>query len=181
MRGHALRFYATCKDLCDALDDVSSRIELKYIQAGMHDHYPDEFLDHRQVKSFGVAITGDQVLEPSFLIVRLEERVQPRIVPQRRGGTLIAIDQSENPRSVVFRPGGEYGDGGVIVAGELSTVSDDQASIELWKQISKDLKRLWKKIKAYYVSPHALTVLRQGGRLTVGVKRPKEYDLREEP
>jgi hypothetical protein len=89
-----------------------------------------------------------------------------------------AVDQLANPKTVVLQPGGQFE--GCIIAGQLGTVSDDPTSLELFRFISKQVRRLFTKVKAFYVGKEASELLGRGWRLTANVKAPPLYDLKRD-
>jgi hypothetical protein len=90
-----------------------------------------------------------------------------------------AVDQLANPKTVGLRPGGKF-DKRCIVAGQLGTASDDPSSLELFQFISKQMRRLFTKVKAFYVGKEASELLDKGWRLTGDVKSPPLYDLKRD-
>ena len=129
-----------------------------------------------QIPDLGVAREGDQVHEPVMLLLPVEERPVVRRVPQRRGGELGFIDQIENPASVMLRPGGVFGVG-VIISGQLATVSEHSWSLRSFDSIARVFRKHCTKIKSYLVGWEASQRLADGARLTFSVKSPPEYDL----
>jgi hypothetical protein len=179
MRGHVVRFFATRNDQLPMLRQVTVGRSLSYVPAGVFDEEPSPFDSHDQIPSLGVAESDDRNRVAAFLVLPANVRVQPRPIHLQAGGTRVAIDQLINPKSVTFRAGGEWDGGSAIIAGDLGTISDDPMSVELWSAFAKPIKKVWKRVKAYYVGPEALAVLRRGGRLTASVKSPQMYDLAE--
>ena len=101
-----------------------------------------------------------------------------RQVEQRKGGVKYFLDQLSHPESVVFRPGGVFGESECIIDGQVGTVSDDKWSVDLYKVLLAEFKKQFTKIKSYYVGENAVERLNRGVRLTANVKSPLEYDLK---
>ena len=179
MRGHVVRFFATRNDHLPMLRQITTGRSLRFFPAGVFDEQPTPFGSPERIPSLGVAESGDRNHTASFLVLPTTVPVQPRPIHLQAGGTRVAIDQLINPKSVAFRPGGEWDGGNVIIEGDLGTISDDPSSAELWSAFAKPIKKGWKRVKAYYVGPEALAVLRAGGRLTASVRSPELYDLAE--
>jgi hypothetical protein len=97
-------------------------------------------------------------------------------VPQRRGGIKYAIDQLENPGSVVIRPGGILGES-ALIAGMVGTVHHDKKAESLFRAFSDTLKQDFIKVKSYFVGPEAKKLHDRGKRLTKSLNAPKERDL----
>jgi hypothetical protein len=126
--------------------------------------------------NLGIAMHGDQVHESSYLVADVDTQVAIREVPQRKGGSLYAIDQKANPRTIALRPGGVFKTV-AIIAGEISTCTDDPISREMVNLFAREIRRRFKRIKSFYVGPEAEQLFDAGYRLTIGVNTPKEIDL----
>ena len=83
---------------------------------------------------------GDPNQSAGYLVADRRVPIAARAVPQRRGGVKYAIDQVANPKSIVFWPGGVFGEN-CLIAGEVGTVSDDPSSLELFQSFAKAIKR----------------------------------------
>ena len=94
------------------------------------------------------------------------------------GKTIWIVNQLLNNESVVLRPLGRRPDN-VVIAGTIGTAWDsDFAAVFLGEFLSK-LRKKFKKIRAFWVGPKALEILRGGGRLTQAIQSPPMYDLKE--
>jgi hypothetical protein len=129
------------------------------------------------LRSLGVARTGDANHETKYLIADREIRIEVEDVPQRRGGVKYAIDQQANPKTIVITPGGLFGEG-CLIAGQIGTASDDTDSIALYELFHREFKSRFKKVKSYLVGAEARALLDKGWRLTSSIKAPIDYDLR---
>jgi hypothetical protein len=65
----------------------------------------------------------------------------------------------------------------ILLAGSIGTASETQASQALMKRFQAAFKKTFSKVKAYYVGPKALTLLKSGTRLTISAQSPPEFDL----
>ena len=127
----SIHLFATQSDWIELLSAVESNIAVKYVKAGMFDSSSvSEFTSHKDILDLGVAVSGDQVHNPSFLVLRTGENVNIETISQRRGGTRYAIDQRRNQSSVVLSPGGVY-KSSFVIAGQIGTCTDDPSSLAL--------------------------------------------------
>jgi len=172
------QFYATKRDLEDALPRVERAIGIDYILAGMFPkpeviRYGSWFMLPR----FGLPAAGEHLLEPQYLVVPKGAGVVPEVIPQRRGGILYAVDSRHTPASMIFHPGGEYGET-TIISGELGTNGGDSVSREILRVFREQFFKGFEKIHAYHVGPEAAGRLNLGWRLTPGIKWSREVDLK---
>jgi hypothetical protein len=65
----------------------------------------------------------------------------------------------------------------VLLAGEVSSISDDEWSDKLYKLFYSTIKKKFKKIGRCYVGTAAEQKLKDGWRLVTSERSPKEYDL----
>jgi hypothetical protein len=177
--GHVVRFFATRNDQLALLREITAGRSLGFHLAGVFEVPPETIKGHESIPSLGIAKKGDRAHEDRFLVLPIAEPVQTREVRLSAGGTHVAIDQLVNPTSVMFCAGGEWDGGRTIIAGDVGTVSTDAASKSLWSAFAKPIKKRWARVRAYYVGPEALVILRGGGRLTPSVQMPALYDLAE--
>ena len=104
------------------------------------------------------------------------QSVASRAVPQKNGTMKYALDQLNNPRTVVLNCGGLF-DGQRLVASQIGTASMEEQSRELYELFVKEIRCKFEKIKSYYVGPEAAELLGKGTRLTPTSKSPETYDL----
>jgi hypothetical protein len=168
-------FFATQPDLVGLLTEIEAAEPLQFIE-----HTFDETPEPRRHESLkdnprlGHA-TGDQTVNSiRYIVAARNTIIQPRLVPQRKGGIRYAWDQQINPHTVAFSPGGVYEDG-VLIAGEVTTIGTNDA---LYALFAENLKKHFAKEGLYYVGKEALGLWKSGWRLTHGVKSPREYDMK---
>ncbi len=89
---------------------------------------------------------------------------------------LYAVDQQDNPDSVVLKPGGLYGRD-CLIAGQLSTMSASPVSIALFQRFARAIRSDFKKVRSYMVGPEALRLWKAGTRLTIAVSASRQFDL----
>jgi hypothetical protein len=84
----------------------------------------------------------------------------------------------QNPGSVILRPGGYYDDTR-IVSGNISTIKSDEHSIKIYKEISDQIKKNFKKITGWYIGPNILKNFNSHIRLiTMNINQSEIYDFK---
>jgi hypothetical protein len=178
MARNQISFFATKDDLLSLLRAVESERRLQVVVGGMFDEMPDVKAQDSLLGSLDLESTTSTISSANYLLFAPGTSVEIRRVEQRRGGVRYAVDQLANPKTVGLRPGGQFE--GCIIAGQLGTASDDPSSLELFRFISKQARRLFTKVKAFYVGKEASELLDKGWRLTTDVKSPPLYDLKRD-
>ncbi len=174
----SISFFATADDLRPLLVSIESKRELQYVECGLFDEERRSTLSSlASLASLGTAITGDSNRELTYLVCQRSSEVQVRAVAQRRGGTKYAIDQLNNPYTVVFRPGGTYSDT-TMISGMVGTVNETPAARELMKMFTEEIRSHFNRVKDYWVGPDAFQRLQGGARLTSSITAPTEFDLK---
>ena len=116
-------FYATALDLSTLLSALEAIKPIRYTTMGLFKtKNPQTYSSFTGIPDFGRTIHPTAVTNPSYLLSIQGTQMHSREVPQKTGGVLFAVDQAENPDSVVFSPGGRYGNA-VILYGIIGTVS----------------------------------------------------------
>jgi hypothetical protein len=90
------------------------------------------------IPSFGISPKGQggTIDGHNYLVVPSGASIVVESVPQRRGGVRYVIDHRQNP-SVVFRPGGMFGND-CLIAGEVGTPRTDEVSLSIWRLFEVD-------------------------------------------
>lgn len=173
---NAVRFFATAGDIQPVIRSAEGAAQLQYILAGLFDApgvltYPSAF------KIDGLSISkGSQPLDPAFLILKAGNKLEPRSVPQKKGGIKFAIDALNHEKLAVVRFGGQYKTE-AIISGELSARQSDGEGMNIQGMFLEPIKANFKAIKGWYVGPEAERLFQSGYRLTANIKSPKTYDL----
>lgn len=171
-------FFATRSDLISLLEKVECQRQIYYVRIGLFDSAMLQYaVNARCIEQLGVALAGDQNQVPSYLIVDAKTEVDVEKIPQRRGGVKYVVDQLQNSKSIVLKPGGEF-ENIAIIAGEFGTVSRDGDSLSLLSLVSKQLRKDFKNIKGWYVGREAIKAMNLGVRLTANINSPPVNDLR---
>lgn len=179
MRSKQLMFFSTIEDIEMVIRDIESTIEVQYYKTGLLEseigpNYDSAF----DIPDIGFSASGDWNRIDSYLVVKKSTILKIREVPQRSGEVKYAVDQMINPGSIELKLGGVYLEKeNVIVAGRIATISEDSDSSELYKLFTSKIKKMFKKIGAFYVGESAGKKLKLGWRLVTNEKSPREYDL----
>ena len=178
MNGHQLNMFASKVDLAMLMRAVELKKELQYVHAGLFDSPKiNQRLTLLNDANFGIAFKGDSNLEERYLIADRLEIIDVRSVSQYGGGVKYAIDQKNNPRSIIFRPGGQFSET-CIIAGIIGTISEDMYSLTLFNLFSKEIKKQFRRIQSFWVGKDAENLRHKGWRLTNSVKSSPLYDLK---
>lgn len=181
MKKNQLNLFATKSDLENLLQAVESKYPLQFVRTGLFDSPVIEALQSLlDVPDIGKVSVGDAVQAPRYLVAIRTTHVEVETVPQRRGGIKYSVSQKNNPKTVVFSPGGVFAET-ALIDGAVGTISDDLNSLELFRLFSKEIQGQFKKIREYYVGKEAASLLDKGWRLTHNVRSPILYDLKRVP
>ncbi len=175
-----VRFFALKEDLLHLLELVESKGEIKYVRIGsfLRDQVKGElasFAAGAELPDLGKASVDQGVACDSFLVCDRAMPITLRVL-EIAGGDRVCLDQISNPDSIVFNPGGVWSED-IVLNGCIGTASESQASQALMRRFQSSIKKCFTKVKAFYVGPNALGLLKSGKRLAGAVQSPKEYDL----
>lgn len=159
-------FFATRGDLITIAQEVTQARPVDFVHAGL-------FAEPRlQV----LADVADFSAFETYLVVDRGIVVSLRPVSQRTGGQMYAVDQVDNPHTIVLHVGGVLADQHLI-AGQIGTVGNSKQSDEMHSLFARVIQKRFEKVKAFYVGPEAAAMLDSGARLSATPKSPKAYDL----
>ena len=160
------QFFATHGDLVAVVRDVMEVQPIDIVQGGLLSEPSLVVLtDVNDLRAF-----------ETYLILDHGVPVNLRAVPQRAGGLKYAVDQIDNPYTVVLQTGGKHTDQHLI-AGQVGTVGSSKQSDDLYALIGKVIRKRFEKVKSFYVGPEATDMLDGGLRLSATPKAPPMYDL----
>lgn len=171
-------FFATTADITLVLLELERTQSLQYASAGLFkvdsaQIYPS----YADISDFGRTTHPNAVANPSYLVSSRGTQIRLRDVPQKDTGSLFAIDQLENPDTIVLRPGGWYGND-VILCGMIGTVSDSSESRRLYGLAVKAFRKNFTRQREFLVGAEAREAWNRGVRLTIGAASPAEFDLK---
>lgn len=169
-------FFATALDLLPVTAGAEAQMSVQYVLTGLFES-AELIARHRaaDLPDFGVASAGDKDHLPQYLVASASARIALRAVPQKQGGTRYAIDQLANPETILFAPGGTYGEVAVI-SGRVGSVHADAVAKALLEAFTRGIKK-FRRVRSYYVGPEAERLWQAGCRLTASLGSPREYDL----
>ncbi len=166
MAKKSIAFYGTRRDMVEIVQDLVGGNEIDLVRAGSLAEQEVQVLeDVNELSDF-----------TTYLVAYRGSPMHFEKIPLKHGGRVFALDQSRNPCTVAFRTGGapipER-----LLPGSLGTMTDTKESDDLFKICSKLIRRRFEKIQFMYVGTEAATLLDSGGRLSITLKSPPEYDL----
>jgi hypothetical protein len=171
-------FFATAEDLLVVFERVEAKWSLTYTLTGLFSSPASTSVRSGPAipTLFAQAPAPGAIAGHTYLVTPATETVLVREVPQQAGGTLYAIDQLANPRSVTLTPGGFYPPDAHL-SGRVATASDDETSTRLYRAFATAVGKLFRRVNAFYFGPQAEASRLRRIRLTSDVRSPTEYDL----
>jgi hypothetical protein len=136
-----------------------------------------EYESSLAIPNMGVATSDSAATCEEYLVTRKDEKIQTRVL-RGKSGHLYLVDQLANPNSITFSPGGFRGS--VLLHGRVATVSDEGDAKDLMNAFAREIRRSFRKVRAFWVGPEAETLLDSGVRLTMSVHAAPEFDLSKE-
>ncbi|MCK5941759.1 MAG: hypothetical protein KAI24_07320 [Planctomycetes bacterium] len=179
MSGDAVFVYLTRADWCAVTDAFEREVAVCYARCGATDERVLTWAAARDIDGFGVAPTGDEATNPSFLVSPAHERPVARVAEQRAGGAVRVVDRMRNQRGFEVRPGGAFGRTAVIV-GQIPALPGEHTAAALRARFVAAVRAGCTSLGGFLVGPEARQMLRRGCRLTPYVDGDTLYDLREE-
>lgn len=177
----SILFYATGEDVRKVLDSLQVKAPLKYAEYGVFPQGSgktiETFSDLSKVVELGLADHDSSAGCRSFLVVKAGAEVQPRLVRLAGGTDAVAIDEMLNQGAATFCAGG-WRRGDVLLHGRVGTSNSTQEAKMIVKLFETEFKKMFTKVKSFWVGPEALQALKAGKRLTASVHSPSEFDLR---
>jgi hypothetical protein len=192
-------FYATKDDLLAVTGRVESAMPIKYVRFGQTTKLPPEsFKSAGQIPNIGVANHSSSVGCEKFLVCDYETIIRPEklkvltnedvtrsIMANKEPLTALvgldrfAVNQLLNPDTICFTPGGLW-KGETLLHGSVDTASRSEGSWALMRRFRTEIRRTFVRVRAFYVGPQALMLLKSGRRLTISVQSPPDFDLKME-
>jgi len=170
-------FYATKQDLAPLLSSLEAQQNLQYTLTGMFDvNRLQTYFSYADIPDFGRASHPNAIGNPTYLVSLRGTTLRIQEVPQEAGGICFAISQRLNDDTIIFSPGGWYGNG-IILYGSIGTISNDATSKILYNFFAKTFREHFRKVQEFYVGAEALNLAKGGVRLTIGASSPPEFDL----
>jgi hypothetical protein len=181
MPRNQISFYATAVDFGEVLSALEHAKSLQYTLVGLFEtENLDTYGSYTAIPDFGRTTHPTAIANPTYLVSMLGNTIFTRRVPQQTGGVLYAVDQRANDDTVIFRPGGNFGND-VILSGMVGTVSQSPLSIDLYKLFARLIRMKFHKYQTFFIGREAMEAGKLGARLTMGANSPKEFDLKLTP
>lgn len=180
MRGKRVHFFADKNDLDLIFRTAEAERDIYYVKFGMFDtREPPQYNSFFDYEDLGINRRGQHTnSEIMFLVMDKTTQFWATAIPQVAGGTKYAVDQRDNPGSVVLTPSGFY-DANTLIAGELGTISDNAESLAIIALFRKIIKKNSVQVGYARVCAGAMEFMKNGGRMvTMGIDSPREYDLK---
>jgi hypothetical protein len=172
-------FFALRDDLLSVLEEVESKSQPVYTLAKL---YPSptvrQFERASNITQLGIAAGEQTTLCDSYLITDAGLEIHSAEIRRWDGSVVYSVDQSLNPESVMLTAAGKWREG-IIIAGNISSVSNTSISHAWMRKCRASIKRRFTRINAFWVGPSALQSWKSGCRLTIAQQSPPEYDLKE--
>ena len=172
-------FFATTDDLLQVFQRFEKKREVIYTPMGGVES-PNLAIFHSGKFIPTLSSPAKRRCDHSYLVTPKEVRAAARQIALRAGGVAYAVDQLVNPISMEFSQGGFYAPD-ILLDGRIGTCSDHPDSVRLYRAFASSIARVFCHLRAVWVGPQALELLKQGCRLTIGADSPREYDLVYEP
>lgn len=171
-----LFFFGTKGDILSIFYEAEKNLSLRYVESGLFEE--NNSLIYYSIDSIpGLGInTSGEAISKSYLVLSKKEELTVRDVLQRNGTMNYAIDQLENPDTTVFWPGGIYEDK-YLIQGRLASISDSSRSKDLQKEITKIIKKKFKRINGAWFGDEARSLEKKVRFITISIHQPKEYDV----
>ena len=176
----AIYMFTLESDLFALLSRIETQHKIKYVKAGRIDgRTTEEFDTFTAVPNLGRALGRREGDSGVYLIVEKGCSARVETMKMFDGNLRFDVEQSLNPDSILFRPGGEWKEQ-TIIRGDFSTISDSEVSSKLIRAVRSAIRRDFTKIDRYFwLGPDALQALRSGWRLTQDADMSPDYDVKE--
>ena len=179
MRGKQLHYFSTHNDFSEIIEIIEIKFKITYYHCmpNKSNEFP-AYETYFEIPNIGINETGFWFFPNQYLIIPKNIALNIREVITSTGELNCSLNQIINPDSVSFHPSGVYEkEKDVLVSGCISTISESQFSLDIYKQMTKEIKKRFKRIGYAYVSPEAHENLKNGWRLVQDAKRRREFDL----
>ncbi len=169
------QFYATSDDLFEVFDRFEKKREVVYTPMGAVES-ANLTVFHSGKSIPTLSSPAKARYDHSYLVTPKEVRAAVRQIALSTGGVAYVVDQLINPISIEFSQGGFYAPD-ILLDGRVATCSDHPDAVRLFRAFASSIARVFSHVRAAWVGPRALELLKQGCRLTLGASTPREYDL----
>lgn len=173
-------FFALTNDLLPVLEAVEREQPVRYTKTGNQlDPVFDSWQSVSETWGLGSTNLESAVGSDRYLVTARSCVPKVRCVPCTDGSNRYCMDQLINPDSVTIAPGGTFGPD-TVISGGIGTCSDSEFSRSLFALYRREIRRQYRKVRAYWVGPAAHEIFVRCGRLCSAIQSPREYDLAPE-
>lgn len=168
-------FFATRDDFLAGFWRFECHVSVHYFRAGLFPSpEPERFSKAEDIPNLGV-LRGKRVQKPRFLAMPAEVNPNVRVVPQRRGGELYAVDGVANHAAITLELGGTMED--CLIYGSAQGGLEHKDSARLWNAFTEYFFAGFQKKKVFWVGPDTMRLFEAGVRLTSSPKADPTMDL----
>ena len=163
--------FSADSDMLAVFEHLEKKIQVKYTPAGV--------FSSPEIASVtsGAALSSLRPESHAYLVTPESVTVRPRLIQLHEGGQRFAFDELINPEAVTLQIGRIAKDGEVLLPGLLGTTATAGPAVALHRAFAAAIEKHFVKVKAYWVGPSALRLLKRGVRLTIGPDAAREFDL----
>ncbi|MDC6384617.1 hypothetical protein D2V93_02250 [Flagellimonas taeanensis] len=175
--GKEIFLLETKEGLMKLLDFIESSFEIKYIRAGLLDEHPKTKNSLTDKLELGIVDHKDWNFNEKYLILKQNDELHVREVPQKKGGIKYAIDQMKNADSLIISLGGYNKTENAIIASKITTKNNTSFTNLFFKKLNEFLKANNKKVESFYIGADALIMAKEGTRLTEDARLEETHDI----
>lgn len=171
-------FYATSDDLIQVFDGLERKHRVVYTRTGSFDSpNQDTFRAGRSISTLSSPAPHPNAgAGYTYLVTPEGVQVAIREIALHAGGVRYSVDQLINPVSITLTHGGFYAPD-ILLYGRVATCSDHPDAARLYRAFASSIAKFFPRVRAFYVGPQAMELLKKGCRLTIGADSPRDYDL----
>jgi hypothetical protein len=173
-------FYAFADDLLTIFELVESEREVLYTSIKSSDSpYAKPFVTGASLPTLREPPPGDSAIAGhGYLVTFRETEIVGRRIDMLDGRAFYRFDQLLNPDSITLTPGAWHSSNALLY-GRIATCTNSPSSHLLFGLFKRAIGKRFRRINTFWVGPQAEAAWKQGARLTIGLRSPQEYDLRE--
>lgn len=177
MMSRQMRFFMTKEDLLILSDELESKIDIAfYHRMNIKTVEGRRFNSIRELPDLGINKCGSHHVE-SFLVLPEQKDVVIEEFPQKDGNIHYAIDQKMNEDSIIFWPGGFYGDS-YLIHGNIGTISNTEVSEKIYNYFYRAIRKICKKqIDSFWYSEN-VRKLEKVRLITISIRENPAYDIK---
>lgn len=141
MIGKSLMFFSTRDELIEVFKSSSLVNSYKFVlHDNIHDKNVEEYQSIEDIPDLCISTSGSTTPVKRYFMIPSNKKLNLRKV-KLIDGSGYTYHANPGNKNVVFDPGGVYNDYEAIIYSELYTVSEDEWSLNLYKSLSKKLKK----------------------------------------